>query len=99
MIASPVRVQWDPERDLELKRLDYRTIQIGLKEEAVRLYLDRWIQKIEDLTQLTRRIFEKVSVDRSIEAAAELLPAERPYEYLPRHLVPQARHSRNTLPS
>lgn len=32
---SPVRIQWDPERDLQLKALPYRSIQIGLSGEAV----------------------------------------------------------------
>lgn len=32
---SPVRIQWDPERDLSLQPLPHRAIQIGLSEEAV----------------------------------------------------------------
>jgi len=32
--ASPVRVQWDPERDLHLQPLSYRAIQIGLSGET-----------------------------------------------------------------
>ena len=34
---SSVRIQWDPERDLLLNRLPYRSIQIGLSGVAVRL--------------------------------------------------------------
>src|SRR4051812_44139847 len=33
--ASPVRVQWDPERSLTLRPLPHRAIQIGLSGEAV----------------------------------------------------------------
>src|ERR1700709_2436799 len=33
--ASPVRVQWDPDRDLHHQSLPHRAIQIGLSKEAV----------------------------------------------------------------
>jgi hypothetical protein len=32
--ASPVRVQWDPERDLHLQPLSYRAIQIGVQRRG-----------------------------------------------------------------
>lgn len=35
---SPVRIQWDPERDLLLQPLEHRAIQIGLSKEAVQRY-------------------------------------------------------------
>src|SRR3954468_19766596 len=34
--TSPVRIQWDPERDLTHRPLEHRAIQIGLSGEAVR---------------------------------------------------------------
>lgn len=40
MNASPVRVQWDPERDLHFNPLGHRSIQIGLAGNAVDHYLD-----------------------------------------------------------
>ena len=33
---SSVRIQWDPERDVTLERLEERSIQIGLSGEAAR---------------------------------------------------------------
>jgi uncharacterized protein DUF4291 len=36
MRASPVRVQWDPERSLRLEELPWRTIQVGLGGEGWR---------------------------------------------------------------
>ncbi len=45
--AAPVRVQWDPERTLLLEALPWRTIQIGLRGEAVDAYLDEWLVPIE----------------------------------------------------
>jgi hypothetical protein len=45
---SPVRIQWDPERDLHLSPLPHRAIQIGLGKEAVRSYVNEWIHGIEE---------------------------------------------------
>lgn len=37
-LSAPVRIQWDPERDLELNKLNYRSLQVGLSGEAVGRY-------------------------------------------------------------
>jgi hypothetical protein len=37
--SKPVRIQWDPERDIYLQPLPYRSIQIGLSKEAVVRYV------------------------------------------------------------
>lgn len=82
---SPVRIQWDPERDLFLQPLPYRAIQIGLSKEAVRLYVGEWIQRITDITPLTRRIHSLMAEGR-IEEASKALPCERalpPNDHLP----------------
>lgn len=36
--TAPVRVQWDPERDIHLEKLPFRSIQIGLSGIAVEKY-------------------------------------------------------------
>lgn len=74
---SPVRIQWDPERDLLLRPLDRRAIQIGLSGEAVRLYVEEWIQRITDVTSLAQQINSLVVSQRMDEAIA-LLPQESP---------------------
>lgn len=56
--SSPVRIQWDPERDHELERLDYRSIQIGLSSEAVERYVNDWIHSISDVTDRVRQLRE-----------------------------------------
>ncbi|MFF0447483.1 DUF4291 domain-containing protein [Streptomyces sp. NPDC004609] len=76
---SPVRVQWDPERDLDLRPLPYRSLQLGLSGEAARRYADEWTVAIRDVTPLAHRIHALVR-DGEREAAAALLPAERRYE-------------------
>lgn len=48
-----VRIQWDPERDWRLRKIeDARAIQIGLSGEAVERYVHDWITAIEDVTPL-----------------------------------------------
>ena len=38
---SPVRIQWDPERNIFLDSLNYRAIQVGLSDTAVKKYVDQ----------------------------------------------------------
>lgn len=77
LLASPVRVQWDPERSLTLAPLAHRAIQVGLSGEALERYVDEWTEEIIDVTPLARRIRDLVR--EGDPAAAGLLPAERPY--------------------
>lgn len=76
--SRQVRVQWDPERDLLLEPLDWRTIQVGLRGQAMHAYVDSWIARIEDVTDLARRI-ELLVKSGDIATAAFLLPKEVPY--------------------
>ncbi len=75
---APARVQWDPERDLRLAPLAYRSLQLGLAGEASRRYADEWTVAITDVTALAHRTHELVRAG-DLGAAAELLPGERPY--------------------
>lgn len=74
--ATPVRIQWDPERDLLLQPLPYRSIQIGLSGEAVSRYVGDWIQRITDVTPLAHEIHALVRAQCLDEARAKL-PDER----------------------
>ncbi|MYW64779.1 DUF4291 family protein [Streptomyces sp. SID8379] len=75
---SPARVQWDPERDLRLRALPHRSLQLGLSGEAVRRYADEWTVSVEDVTPLAREVQGAVAAGE-LEKAARLVPAERPY--------------------
>lgn len=75
---SPVRIQWDPERNLLLQPLEHRVIQVGLGAAAVSLYVKSWIQKITDVTSLAHTIHGLVVSNQLVDAGA-LLPKERPY--------------------
>ncbi|MFJ4830358.1 DUF4291 domain-containing protein [Streptomyces sp. NPDC088747] len=75
---APARVQWDPERDLRLNPLPYRSLQLGLSGEAVRRYADDWTVTVRDVTPLAHEIHALVS-GGDLDSAARLLPQERPY--------------------
>ncbi|MFJ4688448.1 DUF4291 domain-containing protein [Streptomyces sp. NPDC088789] len=72
------RVQWDPERDLHLRPLAHRSLQLGLAGEATRRYADEWIVGIEEVTSLAAEVRALVRAGE-IERAKELLPDERAY--------------------
>ncbi|KPI06064.1 Protein of unknown function DUF4291 [Actinobacteria bacterium OK074] len=75
---APARIQWDPERDLRLRPLPYRALQLGLSGEAVRRYADEWTVSIRDVTPLAHEIHALVR-GGDLDSAARLLPPERPY--------------------
>ncbi|MFF2812088.1 DUF4291 domain-containing protein [Streptomyces sp. NPDC058000] len=75
---SPARVQWDPERDLHLKPLGHRSLQLGLSGEMARAYADEWTVAIRDVTPLARKVHALVRAGED-RAARALLPDEQPY--------------------
>ncbi|MDN3293817.1 DUF4291 domain-containing protein [Streptomyces ficellus] len=82
--SSPVRIQWDPDRDLNLNPLPGRAIQIGLSGEAVTRYVDDWIVDIKDVTQTVREIHRAVTAGHH-KAVEGMIPREREYP-LPDHV-------------
>jgi hypothetical protein len=78
LAKAPVRIQWDPERDLRLEPLPWRSLQIGLSGDAVAAYVDRWTVRIDDVSALAREIASLVAA-RELERAAALRPVERRY--------------------
>ena len=82
---SCVRFQWDPERDLHLQPLAWRSLQIGLSGEVVDRYVDDWTVGITDVTEQAHRICELLR-NGEIAKASALLPPERRYP-LPEHIA------------
>ena len=74
--TSPVRVQWDPERDLRLQPLPYRSLQVGLSGEAVDRYVDDWTVGITEVTGLAHSIRDRLAAG---DEADDLLPVENAY--------------------
>ncbi|MBB1261554.1 DUF4291 domain-containing protein [Streptomyces alkaliterrae] len=93
--TAPARVQWDPERDLRLRPLEHRSLQLGLSGEAARRFADEWITDIRDVTPLASRVRGLVRAG-DLATAASLLPEESPYPAPPgllSHLVPRVNSS------
>lgn len=76
--TAPVRTQWDPEKDIFLRPLPYRSIQIGLSGIAVEKYVSEWIVQIDDITEKCKGVHQLVK-DEKINEAKGLLPDEQIY--------------------
>ena len=57
---SEVRVQWDPDRDIYGKPIGRRAIQLGLRGNFVKKYVNEWIVKITDITDEVVKMREKI---------------------------------------
>ncbi|MEV7027808.1 DUF4291 family protein, partial [Kitasatospora sp. NPDC093558] len=76
--GAPARVQWDPERDVHLRPLPHRALQLGLSGEAAHRYADEWIVDVTDATPLAHEVHGLVRAG-DLTAARALLPEEPPY--------------------
>lgn len=76
---SDIRVQWDPEKDVNGNSLPYRSIQLGLRGQAVRDYVGDWIEKITDITEYVRELDLKRIGGEDVSG---LLPKEKVYSFL-----------------
>ncbi|MGW7200624.1 DUF4291 domain-containing protein [Streptomyces chryseus] len=83
---APARVQWDPERDVHLNPLPYRSLQLGLAGEAAGRYADEWTVSVTDVTPLAHQIHALVRAGDTA-TAERLLPKERAYPTTPRALA------------
>ena len=75
---APVRIQWDPERDIQMNKLDYRAIQIGLSGLAVQMYVKEWMVEIEDITDKVIQIKKHIN-QQDTSATDLILPDEKIY--------------------
>ena len=80
----PVRIQWDPEKNILLEALPYRSIQIGLSGIAMEKYILDWIVEIDNITEHCKTIHTLIK-SGEIQQAKKLLPIERVYP-LPDHI-------------
>ena len=73
---SEVRCQWDPDRDIYGNPIGRRAIQLGIKGETVRKYINDWIVNITDITD------KVIGMRNSIQNGTFsefVLPQERKY--------------------
>lgn len=73
---SDVRVQWDPEKDVNGENLPYRSLQLGLRGQAVQDYVHDWIVTVEDITEYVKRLN---ALRKQGEDITALLPCEDRY--------------------
>jgi hypothetical protein len=76
--SSPVRIQWDPEKDILSQPLLYRSIQIGLSDIAVDKYINEWIVSIEDITEYCKSI-QELLINHKKNQAKSLIFVEKNY--------------------
>lgn len=76
---SDIRVQWDPERDIYGNPLNYRSLQLGLRGEAVYKYVEDWIVNITDITDYVLELRGMISAKKDV---ALLLPEEKVYSVM-----------------
>lgn len=75
---APVRVQWDPERDLRGRAQEKRAIQVGVSRDLIARYVNEWTLEIRDATPLVRSLRRLLDDGRAADAQARL-PRERLY--------------------
>ena len=68
------RCQWDPERNIFGGPLEFRAIQLGLKDEIVESYIKKWIVNIEDITPMVKKTKKMRDEGKDIK---EYLPVEK----------------------
>ena len=77
MQGSDIRCQWDPERDIYGNPMKYRSIQIGIKGEMLRKYVNNWIVKISDITDFVKKVKRMRDMGENIDV---ILPQEKFYK-------------------
>ncbi|KAL0936151.1 uncharacterized protein CTRU02_208366 [Colletotrichum truncatum] len=70
--GKQVRIQWDPERDVRLEKLPYRSIQIGIPAATCQSWVEEGIVSIEDVTSRARELKRVLDDDPKI-SGEELL--------------------------
>ncbi|POP41287.1 DUF4291 domain-containing protein [Superficieibacter electus] len=73
-----VYVQWDPERSLNGKKLEYRSLQMGISRNLIRQFNDEAIVAITDLSPLVKKC-HTLLVNGKSSKAKSFLPVERIY--------------------
>ena len=70
------RCQWDPDRDIYGNPIGRRAIQLGIKGETVKKYVNEWIVNITDVTDKVIEIRNSIQNGTFSEV---MLPEEKKY--------------------
>lgn len=68
----------DPEQTIHGKKLERRSIQVGLSRHMIREFTDDWVLEIVDFTERTRKI-RALYLSGNQRRAKDQLPPERVY--------------------
>ena len=74
--SSEVRCQWDPDRDINGNSIGRKAIQLGIKGEIVKKYVNEWIVKITDITEEVKKIHASI---QNKSFSENMLPEEKLY--------------------
>lgn len=74
---SDIRCQWDPERDIYGNPLNYRSVQLGLRGNALYEYVHNWIISIQDITDYVKILAGEKEKGTDISGK---LPEEKMYK-------------------
>lgn len=73
---SEVRVQWDPEKDVNGNNLSYRSLQLGLRGQFLYDYVNEWIVELTDITDYVKEL-NSLRLDK--KDISDMLPREKVY--------------------
>lgn len=76
---SDVVFQWDPDRDIRLRKSGDSVLQVGIRGDTVRSYAQKDILEVRDITDLARQV-EAANLN---SARPPDLPPEKPYPLPP----------------
>lgn len=79
---AAVHIQWDPERSIQGRSLDYECIQVGLSRQIIERYVHEWTLEIQDYTPRVVKLYELIR-SGGLQRAKALLPVERVYPVSP----------------
>ncbi|HYM61010.1 MAG TPA: DUF4291 domain-containing protein [Thermoanaerobaculia bacterium] len=76
VVASEVRLQWDPDHDPSGRPLSRRAIQLGLRGSALRSFATEWIIRIEDVSAFVaeQRLVLSTRPDSLVTPCERILP-------------------------
>lgn len=75
---AKIHVQWDPERSIRGKKLNYSSIQVGISRHLIQEYVKDWTVEIIDYRPLVRKI-HKLCIQGEFSKAKKFLPKEKLY--------------------
>lgn len=77
-VQADIYVQWDPERSIKGKKLEYRSLQMGISRNLICQFNEEAIVTINDLSPLVKKCHNLLMHGKTSHAKA-FLPSEKIY--------------------